>query len=46
MLDVIWKPATASELVYLNIDKELSMRQNLRSESISFWEEIKKTTPE
>lgn len=45
MLDVIWKPATRSELAYLNIDKEMSMCHDLRSESTAFWEEINKTMP-
>jgi len=44
MLDVIWRPATRSELLYLNIDKEMNMRRNLRGESIKFWEELYKST--
>lgn len=46
VLDVMWKPATTSELVYLNIDKEMSMRHNLRSGSICFWDDINETTPD
>jgi len=40
MLDVIWSPVTTSELTYLNIDKELTMRCGLRTENVNFWEQI------
>lgn len=40
MLGEIWRPATTSELSYLNISKQLSMHCNLRNESVIFWEEI------
>lgn len=42
MLGVIWSPATTSELTYLNIDKELTMRCDLRTENLNFWEQIYK----
>jgi len=42
MLDVIWSPATTSELTYLHIDKELTMRCGLRNENVHFWEQIYK----
>jgi cholinesterase len=42
MLDVIWSPATTSDLTYLNIDKELTMRCGLRNENVHFWEQTYK----
>jgi hypothetical protein len=42
LLEVIWSPATKSELSYLNIDKELTMRRDLRTENVKFWEQMYK----
>jgi hypothetical protein len=43
MLGQTWRPATTSELSYLNISKEMNMRHDLRNESVIFWEEMYKS---
>ncbi|XP_066991133.2 esterase FE4 [Anabrus simplex] len=43
LVPVIWKPHTASNPCYLNIDKELSLKTNLFEDRMTFWEEIYKS---
>ncbi|XP_066991136.2 esterase FE4 [Anabrus simplex] len=43
LVPVIWKPHTASNPCYLNIDEELSLKTNLFGDRLAFWEEIYKS---
>ncbi|XP_068082692.1 esterase FE4 [Anabrus simplex] len=40
LVPVIWKPHTASNPCYLNIDEELSLKTNLFGDRMAFWKEI------
>ncbi|XP_069678764.1 esterase FE4-like [Periplaneta americana] len=38
--NVVWKPVTESDLVYLDINSELTMQHNFKKERMLFWEEL------
>lgn len=40
LLGVIWSPVTKDGLRYLNIDKELTMQNDLAKDRVAFWEEL------
>jgi hypothetical protein len=40
LLGVKWCPATKTDHVYLNIDKELHMMSDLFKERMRFWEDM------
>ena len=39
-LNVTWNPVIASEMNYLDIDKELSMKKHLAENRLAFWKEL------
>jgi hypothetical protein len=40
LLGLKWDPATETEHVYLNVDKELQMKRDLFKERMQFWEDM------
>lgn len=45
LLPVEWKPVTATETNFLNIDFELSICQNPEKDRFEFWDKIYKNLP-
>jgi len=43
LLNVTWAPYTAENPAYLNIDKELSLQQDLNKYRLQFWEDLYKS---
>lgn len=46
LLHVEWKPATGSELHYLNIDEELTAGVNPEADRMAFWDGLYEEFPD